>query len=118
MKYTQILEKIDTQFASPRDASVWVRVYKNPSYVEMNQVRSRSSFNELRGVVHNQNVVYVWEANLATHADVMQVYDLTNAQVMKFILDDQDQIVSADASTTQDQIMQGGMMISMMRKPE
>lgn len=118
MKYNHILEKIDTQFDSPYDASAKVKVYKNPNYAEMNQARVKSSFNELRGVVHNQNVVYVWDANLATHADVMQVYDLTDEQVMKFILDDQEQIVSADASASVEQIMHSAMMTRMMRKPE
>ncbi len=117
MKYTQILEKIDSQFDSPYDPSAKVKVYKNPNYGEMSQVRQNSSFKELRGLVHNTNIVYVWDANLATHADVMEVYALNDETVMKFILDDQEQMVSADASVSEHDIMQSVMIQRMMRKP-
>jgi len=116
MKLTQILEKVDLTFPSPYDASASVRVYKNPNHAEMSQVKVKSSFGELRGLVYNQNVVYVWDANLATHADVITMYDLPDEQVVRFILDDQDQIISADPHMDAEQIHASAMVQRMMRK--
>ncbi len=59
MKLTQVLEKVDLTFPSPYDASVIVRVYKNPNHAEMSQVKVKSSFGKLQGLLYNQNVVYV-----------------------------------------------------------
>jgi hypothetical protein len=116
MKYTQLLEKIDAQFDSPYDSSAQVRVYKNPNYAEMNHARIRSSFNELRGLVHNTNVVYVWDANLATYDDVIRVYDLTDDQVSRFILGADDDLISADPAANSVQILSSPMIQRMLHK--
>lgn len=115
MNIHQLLEKVELQFPSPYDAHSQVRVIKNPNHVEMRNVRDKSSFKELRGLVYNQNVVYVWDANLATHDDVIQVLALPEGVFWRFIVDDQDQITSADPVVGQDLIMQSGMIKRMLK---
>jgi hypothetical protein len=115
MKAAQILEKVEVQFPSPYDAHAQVRVFKNPNYLEMHHALMKSSFLELRGLVYNLNVVYVWDANLATHDDVIQVLALPEGVFWRFLLDDSDQIISADPTASQEEIMQSGMIKRMLK---
>jgi hypothetical protein len=116
MRLNQLLEKVDCEFASPYDSSEMVKVFKNPNHAEMSHARNKSSFQELRGLVYNQNVVYVWDANLATHDDVILVLALPQGVFWRFILDAHDVIISADALASQDQIL-SSHMIQRMIKP-
>lgn len=115
MKVSHLVEKVELVFPSPYDESSNVKVFKNPHHAEMHHALSKSSFNELRGLVYNQNVVYVWDANLATHDDVIQVLSLPECEFWRFIVDDQDQITSADPVVGQDLIMQSGMIKRMLK---
>lgn len=115
MKVKLLLEKVELQFPSPYDAGSYVKVFKNPHHAEMHHALSTSSFKELRGLVYNQNVVYVWDANLATHDDVIQVLALPDGVFWRFIVDDQDQITSADPVVGQDLILQSGMVKRMLK---
>ena len=115
MKVKHLLEKVELQFPSPYDAHSQVRVIKNPNHVEMRNVRDKSSFKELRGLVYNQNVVYVWDANFATHDDVIQVLALPEGVFWRFILDNEDEITSADPVMSQEEIMQSGMIKRMLK---
>lgn len=81
-----ILEKIHFKFPSPYDNSRDVIVIKNPNDAEFNHLLSKSLHRELRGIT-NSNVVYIWDANLATHNDVINMIDNT-VDIGKFIISD------------------------------
>lgn len=57
IKYNQLLEKIELEFDSPYDASQTVKVFKNTNRLEMESAKTKSTFNELCGLIYNQKVV-------------------------------------------------------------
>jgi RIO-like serine/threonine protein kinase len=88
-----ILEKLDSKFPSPYDPSQDVLIYKNPSGLEMQSIKSKTTFNELRGLVH-VNAIYIWDANLAIHKDVANFLNIT--PTANFIITDENECISAD----------------------
>jgi hypothetical protein len=116
MKYTELLEKVDFEFNSPYDSSQSVKVFRNPNYAEATQARNKSSFQELRGLVVGDNVVYVWDANLATHDDVIQLIKPLPT-VMRFIIGTQGELLSADSTTTAEELSALPMVKRMVDPP-
>jgi hypothetical protein len=116
MKYVQLLEKIDFEFPSPYDSSQTVKVHKNPNCLEALQARNKSSFNELRGLVVNDAVVYIWDANLATHDDVLGHLDVSTT-VSRFIIDAEGLLMVADTTTPLEHLSALPMIKRMMTSP-
>ncbi len=116
MRAQQILEKLDFEFDSPLDPSYKVRVYKNPNHAEMESVRGKTTFDELRGLVFGDNVVYVWDANLATHDDLIDALAIDTAPSMRFIIGPDGELISAEPSVSIERLMASPMMRRMMTK--
>lgn len=114
MKIEQIIEKIEFSFPSPFAPEHTVRVHKNPSAPEQQQARTRSSSNELRGLVIG-NAVYVWDANLALHSDILDYLQVpSDIKPMSFIIDADNNIMPADYTTTEKQLWDAPMIRRMM----
>ena len=116
MKMQPLLEKIEITFTSPYDLSRNVNVFKNPNYFEMNAARSKTAFNELRGIVYNKNIVYVWDANLATHDDVVKILALPEGAIWRFIIDGDDVITNADQTASDNDIASSSMIVRMLKR--
>ena len=115
MKLEQIVEKIEFTFTSPFAQGFDVNVYKNPNSAEMQLAKSRSSANELRGLLIG-NAVYVWDANLALHSTVLDYLDLPdNIKAMSFIVDADNNLMPADYNTTEEQLWAYAMIKRMMK---
>lgn len=115
MKLEQIVEKIEFSFPSPFATGFDVKVHKNPSAPEMNLAKSRSSANELRGLLIG-NAVYIWDANLALHTTVLDYLKVpTNVKVMTFIIDEDANLMPADYNTTEEQLWAVPMICRMMK---
>lgn len=114
MKLNQIVEKIEFSFESPFIQGYQVNVHKNPNSAEMQAARSKSSAGELRGLLIG-NAVYVWDANLALHANVLEYLKVPdNIKVNSFIIDDNGIIMPADYSTTEEDLHVSSMIKRMM----
>lgn len=87
-----IVEKIDFTFPSPY-GDFDVNVYRNPSNAEFQHAKNKALHNELRGLLVG-NVVYIWDGDLALHADVMSLLDVYEAS--RFIIDNRDEFINAD----------------------
>jgi hypothetical protein len=116
MRAQQIFEKLDFEFDSPLDPSYKVRVYKNPSHAEMESVRGKTASKELRGLVFGDNVVYIWDANLATHDNLMDVLAIDRASIMRFIVGPEGELISAEPMVSTERLMSSPMMSRMMIK--
>ena len=115
MNLNQLLEKIDTKFASPYDSGQTVNVFKNPNRPEMENAKSKSTFNELRGLVYNKTVIYIWDANLATHDDVISVLSLPDGIIWRFILGSDNIVVNADPNCSDSDINDCPMIKRMLK---
>ena len=93
MTKNKILEKLDSKFPSPHDNSQDVLIYKNPSNLEMQSVKSKTDYDELRGLI-NVNSVYIWDANLATHTEVEQFLNISSTN--RFLILADGSILNAD----------------------
>ena len=115
MKIDQIIEKVEFQFPSPFASEFNVKVHKNPNAAEMHQAKSRSSANELRGLLIG-NAIYVWDANLALHDTVLAYITITEGvKANRFIIDEDDNLIPADDFTTEE-FLRSNPMISRMMK--
>lgn len=115
MKLHQITEKIEFSFPNPLAKEFDVNVHKNPNSTEMQAAKSRSSADELRGLLIG-NAVYVWDANLALHANVLEYLDIPgDVKVRSFIIDNDGTIMPADYSTTETELWASPMIKRMMR---
>lgn len=115
MKLLQLLEKIDFSFDSPFNGSK-VNVHKNPNYAEMNSARNKSNYHELRGLLVGHNVVYVWDANLATHDMVIELLSFEpGVDVKRFILDDENQIIPAGINNNYKDFIESPMIQRMLK---
>lgn len=93
MKSSEILEKIDFKFPSPYASDREVLVFKNPHYLEYMNLLSKTSLGEVRGIT-NGNVIYVWDANLAIHNDILE-YIENKVDIGKFMANSET-VYSAD----------------------
>jgi len=93
MPENKVLEKINSKFPSPYDSSKDVLIYKNPSNLEMQLTKSKTSFNELRGLIE-VHAVYIWDANLATHNDVEKFLNII--PTARFLIEQDGSCISAD----------------------
>lgn len=83
MKANELVEKVDFKIPSPYAPEREVLVFKNPSSMEYRNLLAKTLYGEVRGIT-NGNVVYVWDANLATHTDILQ-YIENKVDIGKFI---------------------------------
>lgn len=97
MKINQLVEKVNFRFPSPYEPAFEVLVYKNPNKAEFDRLLSKTVYKEARGIT-NGSVVYVWDANLATHDDVL-VYIENKVDIGKFIISN-DFVLNADEVKT------------------
>lgn len=115
MKLDQIVEKIEFKFPSPFAQGFDVNVHKNPNALEMQAVKSRSSANELRGLLVG-NAVYIWDANLALHSTVCEYLNVPkDVKVHSFIIDEENNLMPADYSTTEELLWASPMIKRMMK---
>lgn len=118
MKYSQLLEKIDFSFDSPLDKSKTVNVHKNPNNPEMKSALEKSSWHELRGLIIGNNIVYIWDANLAVHDYVIELLDNSaDVNIKRFLIDSSNDLIPADISLTKEDYMASPMMQRMFKNP-
>jgi hypothetical protein len=113
MKRAEIYEKVDFKFDSPYDRSQQVKIFKNPSHLEMLAVKNQTEYKELRGLLVNNIVVYIWDANLATHGDVQALLP-NDYTYTAFIIGDDDSLISADPKTNLETLQKNLMIRRMM----
>ena len=111
MRYYQLFEKIHFKFPSPHAPGREVLIFKNPSNAEFKNLLAKSGDNEVRGIT-NGNVVYVWDANLALHEDVIDLLDKV-VDVGKFIASDRE-VLSADEEKDTDYFLNHRMIQRMV----
>lgn len=115
MKVNQIIEKIEFRFPSPIVQEFTVNVHKNPNADEMQAAKSKSSGNELRGLLIG-NAVYIWDANLALHANVLEYLEVPdNIKIHSFIITENGTIIPADYTTTEEDLYASSMIQRMMK---
>lgn len=61
-------------------------VIKNPSKEEYNNIKKNSKYNSVRGFVTEDDSVYVWDANLGIHQDVIDTLDDENKKPYDVVL--------------------------------
>lgn len=61
-------------------------VIKNPSKEEYDNIKKNSKYNSVRGFVTKDDSVYVWDANLGIHQDVIDILDDENKKPYDVVL--------------------------------
>lgn len=108
-----VIEKIDFSFPSPY-SEFTVNVFRNPSNAEYQHVKSKAVNNEIRGLLVG-NVVYIWDGDLALHSDVIQLLDIDDDGVKRFIIDDRDEFINATMEPHDDGVPDHKMLQRMLR---
>lgn len=95
MKVNDILltERVHIKFDSKLDPSKEVSVYKNPGYREYIAIKKSSTYSELRGLLIGA-AIYVWDANLAMHDQVSELFDVVDINA-SFIIGQNDDYMDA-----------------------
>lgn len=76
-------------------------VIKNPSKEEYDNIKKNSKYNSIRGFVTEDDSVYVWDANLGIHQDVIDILDDENKKPYDVVLQfsqDENGNVTVDSS--------------------